>query len=102
MSGRCAEDRASRTPAHAALYRRIRPLCGFAPEADEVAAAICGLFSVVEFRDQDIDVTAFGDARRRVIRIPWLVAAVPNGPSSTVELEEELGFLDVFGRPYAD
>lgn len=97
MTGHCS-GAALRSPAHAALYRRVRPLCGFGPEADEIAERIIELFAVVEQRNQDVDVTTFGSARRRVIRVPWLVAAVPDGPATTVETEE-LDFLDAFGRP---
>lgn len=87
-----------RMPPRSVLYSRIRPLCGFGPDADQVADAICRLFSVVELRDQDLDITSLGASRRQLLRQRWLVAAFADGPTHQVE-GDELGLLDSFGRP---
>jgi len=98
MTGRCAYEGHGASPAHAELFRRVRPLCGFGPDAGETARRIVELFTIVELRNQDIDLTTLGDPGGRFIRIPWLVAAFATGPAKTIE-GEPLGLLGDFGQP---
>jgi hypothetical protein len=80
----------------AELRARIRPLLGMGEEADKLADRVVAAFSVVELRDQDIDVTTLAAPRRQLLRQPWIVAALANGPGRVVEGED---LLDDFGHP---
>jgi hypothetical protein len=86
------------TDPRAELFQRIRPLCGSGPQAEQTARAIIALFTLVELREQDIDVTTLGAVRAELLRQRWLVAAVAHGPVRTVA-GGHLGMLDDFGRP---
>lgn len=70
-----------------ALHARIRPLCGFGPQGEQTARAIVELFTLVEYRDHDVDVSSFGDARRQLLRHRWIACAVADGPARMVQAE---------------
>jgi hypothetical protein len=69
------------------LRHRVRLLLGMGEQAERDADAVVALFHGVEFRDQDVDITAFSDQRRQLLRQRWIVAALPFGTVENIEGE---------------